>query len=39
MRYHGSFLFDEQKPPQYVRRSWEGDLLQLIYVTGSTDLS
>ena len=39
MRYHGSFLFAGQKPSQYVRRSWEGDLLKLIYVTGSTDLS
>ena len=35
----GFFLFDGQKPSQYVRHSREDNLLQLINVTCSRDLS
>ena len=35
----GVFLFNGQKSSQYLRRSQEDDLLQLIIVTGSRDLS
>ena len=33
------FILMDRSLSQYVRCSWEGDLLQLSYVTGSTDLS
>ena len=35
----GEFLFDGQKPSQYVYRSYGDDFLQLINVTGCRDLS